>query len=85
MCATDVHFWEHGAMGETKVTGPHVLCHEFSGVISKVGEGVTNLKVGKNELYTCPISVWFKYRALKTYWNKTEIFSYNVIKYVPLK
>ncbi|RUS16417.1 chaperonin 10-like protein [Endogone sp. FLAS-F59071] len=46
ICGSDVHYWVHGAVGEFKVTAPMVLGHESSGVVSALGPGVTNLKVG---------------------------------------
>ncbi|ESO87240.1 hypothetical protein LOTGIDRAFT_205809 [Lottia gigantea] len=46
ICGSDVKFWQKGAIGHFVVTGPMLLGHECSGVISKLGEGVTNLKVG---------------------------------------
>ena len=49
ICGTDIHFWKYGEMSGYKMTKPVVLGHEPSGVISKLGEGVTKLKVGKSE------------------------------------
>ncbi|KAH1366036.1 hypothetical protein KXV22_007384 [Aspergillus fumigatus] len=46
ICGSDVHYWEHGSIGQFVVKGPMVLGHESSGVISKVGSAVTGLKVG---------------------------------------
>ncbi|KAL2825879.1 chaperonin 10-like protein [Aspergillus pseudoustus] len=46
ICGSDVHYWEHGAIGQFVVKDPMVLGHESSGVVSKVGSAVTNLKVG---------------------------------------
>ncbi|KAB8070625.1 D-xylulose reductase A [Aspergillus leporis] len=46
ICGSDVHYWEHGAIGQFVVKDPMVLGHESSGVISKVGSAVTKLKVG---------------------------------------
>ena len=50
ICGSDVHYWTHGSIGDFIVKAPMVLGHEASGVVSKVGSGVTNLKVGKEEL-----------------------------------
>lgn len=44
---SDVHYWQHGRIGDFVVKAPMVLGNEASGVVSKVGEGVSNLKVGK--------------------------------------
>lgn len=46
ICGSDVHYWEHGSIGQFVVKEPMVLGHESSGVISKVGPAVTTLKVG---------------------------------------
>lgn len=47
ICGSDVHYWQHGRIGDFVVKAPMVLGHEASGVVNKVGEGVSNLKVGK--------------------------------------
>lgn len=46
ICGSDVHYWQHGAIGDFVVKAPMVLGHEAAGVVSKLGEGVTSLKVG---------------------------------------
>ncbi|XP_069137225.1 sorbitol dehydrogenase-like isoform X2 [Argopecten irradians] len=46
ICGSDVHFWQHGAVGDFVVKAPMILGHEGSGMVSKLGEGVTSLKVG---------------------------------------
>ncbi len=46
ICGSDVHYYEHGAIGPFVVTKPMVLGHEASGVVSEVGSRVTNLTVG---------------------------------------
>ncbi|XP_048257308.1 sorbitol dehydrogenase-like [Haliotis rufescens] len=46
ICGSDVHFWTNGEIGDFVVKAPMVLGHEASGVVSKVGQGVTSLKVG---------------------------------------
>ncbi len=45
ICGTDVHIYE-GDPGSADVTGPQILGHEFSGVVTGVGEAVKNFKVG---------------------------------------
>ena len=47
ICGSDVHYWTHGRIGDFIVKAPMILGHEASGIVSKVGEGVTNLKIGK--------------------------------------
>ncbi|KAL4236257.1 hypothetical protein ACF0H5_004644 [Mactra antiquata] len=46
ICGTDIHFWKHGFIGNLKVASPFTLGHETSGIVSKLGEDVTTLKVG---------------------------------------
>lgn len=46
ICGSDVHYWEHGAIGDFVVKSPMVLGHESSGVIEEVGSAVKTLKVG---------------------------------------
>ncbi|XP_076465597.1 sorbitol dehydrogenase-like [Babylonia areolata] len=46
ICGSDVHYWTHGEIGDFVVQQPMVLGHEASGVVSKLGQGVTALKVG---------------------------------------
>ena len=50
ICGSDVHYWKHGAIGDFILRAPMVLGHEASGVVSKLGQGVTTLKVGKSYL-----------------------------------
>ncbi|GLA67580.1 hypothetical protein AtubIFM55763_010083 [Aspergillus tubingensis] len=50
ICGSDVHYWEHGSIGQFVVKDPMVLGHESSGVVSKVGSAVTSLKAGKYNL-----------------------------------
>lgn len=58
ICGSDVHYWQHGSIGDFIVKAPMVLGHEASALVSKVGEGVSNLKVGKFNLYNmCPNNV----------------------------
>ena len=46
VCGTDVHIYE-GDKGAAEVTPPTILGHEFSGVIAKVGEEVTEFQIGE--------------------------------------
>lgn len=47
ICGSDVHYWQEGRIGDRfVVTAPMLLGHECSGVVTKVGEGVTHLKLG---------------------------------------
>lgn len=45
VCGTDMHIFQ-GAPGASDCNPPVVLGHEFSGVISRVGNGVTKWKTG---------------------------------------
>lgn len=46
ICGSDVHYFEHGRIGDFVVEQPMILGHECSGVVARVGEGVSHLKVG---------------------------------------
>uniref|UniRef100_UPI0037E978BE sorbitol dehydrogenase n=1 Tax=Semicossyphus pulcher TaxID=241346 RepID=UPI0037E978BE len=46
ICGSDVHYWQHGRIGDFVLTKPMVLGHEASGRVVKVGAAVKHLKVG---------------------------------------
>ena len=45
ICGTDVHIY-HGEKGSADVTPPVVLGHEFSGIVTDIGDKVVNVKPG---------------------------------------
>ena len=46
ICGSDLHYFHDGHIGDWWVREPHVLGHEFSGVVAGVGAGVTEPAVG---------------------------------------
>ncbi|XP_076293970.1 sorbitol dehydrogenase isoform X2 [Lasioglossum baleicum] len=46
ICGSDVHYLVNGRIGDFVVREPMIIGHESSGVVAKLGKGVTNLKVG---------------------------------------
>lgn len=46
VCASDVHYYHEGRIGDAVVTEPIIMGHEFGGVIAELGPGVTGLQVG---------------------------------------
>lgn len=46
ICGSDVHYLVKGRIGDFVVNEPMIIGHESSGVVAKLGNGVTNLKVG---------------------------------------
>ena len=46
ICGSDMHYYEHGRIGDYAVAMPFVLGHEPSGVVVEVGSDVTDLKIG---------------------------------------
>ena len=46
ICGSDVHYLEHGKIGDFVVNGDFILGHECAGTVAAVGPGVKSLKVG---------------------------------------
>lgn len=46
VCGSDLHFYEHGAIGDVVVHPPFVLGHEVGGTVVELGTGVDTLKPG---------------------------------------
>ena len=46
VCGSDVHYYQHGAIGPFVVREPMVLGHEAAGVVEAIGTAVTTLRVG---------------------------------------
>jgi len=46
LCGSDVHYYEHGRIGDFVVEDPIVLGHESAGKVVKTGENVNNLSEG---------------------------------------
>ncbi|KAI1342882.1 GroES-like protein [Xylariaceae sp. FL0016] len=46
ICGSDVHYWDHGAIGTFVVRDPMVLGHESAGTVVKTGSAVTSLRAG---------------------------------------
>ncbi|AEO69938.1 uncharacterized protein THITE_2120696 [Thermothielavioides terrestris NRRL 8126] len=46
ICGSDVHYWQHGAIGHFVVKDPMVLGHESAGTVVEVGAAVTTLRPG---------------------------------------
>lgn len=47
LCGSDVHFWQHGHVGDLVVEEPLILGHEVAGVIAAVGQGVDPARIGE--------------------------------------
>lgn len=47
VCGSDIHYYEHGQIGEFVVREPLVLGHETSGVIIGLGESVHEREIGQ--------------------------------------
>jgi D-xylulose reductase len=46
ICGSDVHYWQHGAIGHFVVREPMVLGHESAGTVVEVGSAVSTLRAG---------------------------------------
>ncbi|HET9872894.1 MAG TPA: NAD(P)-dependent alcohol dehydrogenase [Propionibacteriaceae bacterium] len=47
ICGSDVHYFDHGRIGDFVVEQPLVLGHEASGTIRALGPGVTDREIGQ--------------------------------------
>ena len=64
ICGSDVHYLTHGAIGDFIVKAPMLLGHESSGTVTKLGVGVTNLKVGEILF----LLLYFSALCIRMYW-----------------
>lgn len=46
VCGSDLHYYNHGGFATVRIREPMILGHEVSGIISELGEGVSDLAVG---------------------------------------
>ena len=46
ICGSDIHYYEHGKIGQWLVKEPMILGHEGSGTIIEIGKNEKKLKVG---------------------------------------
>jgi L-idonate 5-dehydrogenase len=46
ICGSDLHYYKHGGFGTIRLMEPMVLGHEVAGEVTKLGAGVTSVKVG---------------------------------------
>jgi len=46
ICGSDIHYYEHGRIGDFVVEKPIILGHECAGVVTKLGKGVTGFRIG---------------------------------------
>jgi len=46
ICGSDVHYLEHGSIGDFVVNGDFILGHECAGEIVEIGSKVTDLQIG---------------------------------------
>jgi L-iditol 2-dehydrogenase len=47
VCGSDVHYFDHGRIGEYRVEAPMILGHESAGIVVEVGDGVDPSRVGQ--------------------------------------
>lgn len=46
ICGSDLHYYKDGRIGDWRILQPHVLGHEFAGVVTEVGSNVESVEVG---------------------------------------
>ncbi|TIX71273.1 MAG: L-idonate 5-dehydrogenase, partial [Mesorhizobium sp.] len=47
ICGSDLHYYNHGGFGTVRLKEPMILGHEVSGLIEKIGSGVSGLEPGQ--------------------------------------
>lgn len=47
ICGSDVHYYEHGRIGDFVLEAPMVIGHESAGTVTAVGEGVAPSRIGE--------------------------------------
>lgn len=57
ICGSDIHYYEHGKIGDFVVEKPIILGHESAGVVVDMGKNVKNFEIGDSVTiepgYTC--------------------------------
>lgn len=46
ICGSDLHYYHNGGFGAVRIQEPMILGHEVAGIVAKIGEGVTNVRLG---------------------------------------
>jgi L-idonate 5-dehydrogenase len=46
ICGSDIHYYQHGRIGDFVLKAPFVLGHEFAGEVVELGAGVSTLSTG---------------------------------------
>lgn len=46
ICGSDIHYYKDGHIGDWWIRQPHVLGHEFSGIVEKIGNDVEGFSIG---------------------------------------
>jgi L-iditol 2-dehydrogenase len=47
ICGSDVHYYSNGRIGSVPVEYPHIMGHEFSGVVEEAGSDVAGFEIGE--------------------------------------
>ncbi|KZO95473.1 GroES-like protein [Calocera viscosa TUFC12733] len=47
LCGSDLHYYKHGRNGDFALQSPLVLGHEAAGIVTALGPGVSDLRVGQ--------------------------------------
>jgi D-xylulose reductase len=69
ICGSDLHYYEHGAIGPFVVRAPMVLGHEASGTVIARGNAVTHLAVGDRVCMEPGIPDWTSLPARLGFYN----------------
>ncbi|EPY30632.1 D-xylulose reductase [Angomonas deanei] len=69
ICGSDVHYVEHGGIGDFIVKEPMILGHEASGTVTAVGSKVRHLQVGDRVALEPGIPRWTSPQTLQGLYN----------------
>lgn len=58
ICGSDVHYYEHGRIGDFVLRAPMILGHEASGVVESVGDGVETMEPGDTVAMEPGVPCW---------------------------
>ncbi|RMF64118.1 MAG: L-threonine 3-dehydrogenase, partial [Calditrichaeota bacterium] len=63
VCGTDLHIYEWNEWAQNRIKPPQIMGHEMTGIVERVGERVTSVKVGDSVSVETHIPCGFCYQC----------------------